>query len=57
MVFGLELLKILVCPKCRRSVKLDCDAVELLCLSCGLCYKIKGHFPIMLVDKASSIKN
>jgi len=50
-----ELLEILACPKCKGPVKLQ-DENRLICEKCQLLYEIKDDIPIMLIEKAQSLK-
>ncbi len=45
-----ELLKILACPICKESVRLEKEM--LVCAKCGRRYPIKDDIPIMLVEEA-----
>lgn len=45
-----ELLKILVCPKCKSDVKLEND--KIVCTKCKLKYPIRNDIPIMLIEEA-----
>ena len=45
-----ELLKILACPKCKVRVELEDD--RLVCVRCGLRYRVEDGIPIMLIDEA-----
>jgi uncharacterized protein YbaR (Trm112 family) len=45
-----RLLKILVCPVCKKAVELKND--NLVCVECGRRYPIRNGIPIMLVDEA-----
>lgn len=45
-----ELLKILACPKCKAAVEQEGD--RLVCVKCGLRYRIEEGIPIMLIDEA-----
>jgi len=45
-----ELLKILACPKCKVRVELEGD--RLVCVRCGLRYRVEDGIPIMLIDEA-----
>jgi len=47
-----ELLKILVCPKCKGELEYREDKDVLICHNCKLVYQIKDDIPIMLIDKA-----
>jgi uncharacterized protein YbaR (Trm112 family) len=44
------LLKILACPACKVSVRLEGQA--LICDKCGRRYPIRDGIPIMLIDEA-----
>lgn len=50
-----KLLDILVCPKCKGSLKLDKDNNKLICKECKLAYPIKDDIPVMLIDEAEEI--
>lgn len=52
-----ELLKILVCPVSKKSLKYDKENNELISEEAGLAYPISDGIPILLVDKARKIKN
>ena len=45
-----ELLDILVCPICKKDVKLENDRI--VCTQCGRQYLIKDGIPVMLADEA-----
>ncbi|MCK5534757.1 Trm112 family protein [bacterium] len=45
-----ELLEILACPACKKSVELKDD--KIICTECGRKYPIKDGIPIMLVEEA-----
>lgn len=45
-----ELLKILACPKCKVRVELEGE--RLVCVGCGLRYRVEDGIPIMLIDEA-----
>lgn len=45
-----ELLKILICPACRSSVRLEGE--KIICTKCGRRYPIRDGIPVMLVDEA-----
>lgn len=47
-----ELLKILVCPKCKGDIHLSENEEGLICPSCKLLYPIKNDIPVMLIDEA-----
>jgi uncharacterized protein YbaR (Trm112 family) len=45
-----ELLKILVCPACKSSVRLEEE--KIVCTKCGRRYPIRNGIPVMLIDEA-----
>jgi uncharacterized protein YbaR (Trm112 family) len=47
-----ELLKILVCPKCKGDIQLTEKEDGLTCSACRLLYPIRNDIPIMLIDEA-----
>lgn len=49
-VIDKELLKILACPACKISVRLEDQ--KLVCDQCGRRYPIRDGIPIMLMDEA-----
>lgn len=49
-----ELLKILVCPKCKGDLEYRPEEQALLCHDCRLRYEIRDDIPIMLVDEATA---
>jgi uncharacterized protein YbaR (Trm112 family) len=50
-----KLLDILVCPKCKGSLKFDKDNSKLICEKCKLAYPIKDDIPVMLIEEAEKI--
>jgi uncharacterized protein YbaR (Trm112 family) len=44
------LLEILACPKCKARVELTEE--RLVCVKCGLRYRVENGIPIMLIDEA-----
>lgn len=54
MAISPELLKILVCPKCKSEVKIKEDQSSLKCVNpeCALVYPIRDDIPVMLVEEA-----
>lgn len=50
------LMEILVCPKCRSTLRADDSANELVCTNaeCGLAYPVRDDIPVLLVDEARS---
>ncbi len=51
-----DLLKMLVCPKCKGDIKLDRLKSGLVCNKCRLIYEIKNGIPIMIVEKAAKLQ-
>ena len=57
MAIAKELLDILACPKCKKSVELNKAGDGLVCNSCRLVFEIRDDIPIMLVDEAKPLKD
>ena len=55
MPISSELLKILVCPKCRGELYLTPSQDGLICDVCRLKYEIRDDIPIMLIDEAKTL--
>jgi uncharacterized protein len=55
MALSQELLKILVCPKCKGDIHLNQKQDGLVCPACKLVYPIKDDIPIMLIDEAEPL--
>lgn len=55
MAVSPELLKILVCPKCKTKVEINSEETKLKCTNaeCRLVYPIKDGIPVMLIDEAA----
>lgn len=51
-----ELLKILVCPRCKGDIHLSEQGTGLVCPACKLIYPIKDDIPVMLIDEAQSLE-
>ena len=49
-----ELLKILACPVCKASVRLEKD--KIVCTKCGRRYPIRDGIPVMLESEAERRK-
>ncbi len=49
-----NLIKILVCPKCKGPLEYSPDENRLTCTECRLRYKIEDNIPVLLVDEAES---
>jgi uncharacterized protein YbaR (Trm112 family) len=47
------LLAILVCPACKKPVRVVKDGAGLKCDACGRVYPVKDDIPVMLVDEAT----
>ena len=52
----LSLLDILVCPLTKGPLKYDKDRLELISEKAKLAFPIEDGIPIMLIDKARTIK-
>ena len=54
-----ELLRILVCPKCKGELEVreDDDGVEtsLECPACALAYSVEDGIPVMLIEEAQPL--
>jgi uncharacterized protein YbaR (Trm112 family) len=48
-----QLLRILVCPKCKGELEYREDEQRLLCHSCRLRYAVRDDIPVMLIDEAT----
>lgn len=49
-----KLLEILVCPKCKGSLKEEGDS--LVCKKCKLAYPVREGIPVMLISEARKIE-
>ncbi|HET7632969.1 MAG TPA: Trm112 family protein [Gemmatimonadaceae bacterium] len=47
-----ELLRILVCPKCKGALEYRDKDQTLDCAACRLRYPVREDIPIMLIDEA-----
>ncbi len=52
MTISPQLLKILVCPKCKGELTYRESDQALDCLACKLRYPVRDDIPVMLVDEA-----
>jgi hypothetical protein len=52
MALSPELLKILVCPKCKGDLAYREAESALVCQACRLSYPVRDGIPIMLLDEA-----
>ena len=51
-----ELLKILVCPKCKGELEHCTEPSEqLVCQACRLAYAVEDDIPIMLINEATPL--
>ena len=51
-----ELLRILVCPKCKGALEHRLGPPEvLICRNCRLVYEVQDGIPVMLIDEATSL--
>ncbi len=53
MPISQELLAILVCPICRKPVRLLVDQTGLTCDQCKRVYPIRDDIPVMLPEEAT----
>ena len=53
MAISQELLDILACPVCIKSVRLTPDGKGLKCEQCKRVYPIVDDIPVMLIDEAT----
>ena len=49
-----DLLDMLVCPLCKKSLLLKDDGQSLKCGECRRVYPIRDSIPIMLIDEATT---
>lgn len=50
-----HLLSLLVCPICKKDLKLDKTRKELICCFDSLAYSLKDGIPVMLPEKARQL--
>ncbi len=50
-----QLLRILVCPKCKGELEYREEEQGLLCHACRLRYSVRDDIPVMLIDEATPI--
>jgi len=56
MTLSPDLLKILVCPKCKGELEHRVEPEEqLVCQACRLVYAVEDDIPIMLIDEATPL--
>ncbi len=54
MTVAPQLLKILVCPKCKGDLVYRESDEVLQCAACRLQYPVRDEIPIMLIDEATA---
>ena len=54
MTLSPELLRVLVCPKCKGELEYRPAESALLCLTCRLRFAVRDDIPIMLLDEATA---
>lgn len=52
MSLSLELIALLVCPRCKGPLQYREAESRLICQACSLAYPVRDDIPIMLVDEA-----
>ncbi len=50
-----QLLRILVCPKCKGELEYRLAESNLVCAVCRLRYPVRDDIPIMLIDEATPL--
>lgn len=55
MTLSPELLRILVCPKCKGDLEYREAQQSLVCPACRLQYPVRDGIPIMLIDEATPL--
>ena len=50
-----DLMEILVCPECRKKVRLADSGVGIVCDNCGLEYPVRDGIPVMLSSEARKL--
>ena len=56
MVLEEELIKILLCPRCKGNVHPNAAGDGIICDNCRLLYEIRDGIPIMLTDEAKRLE-
>ena len=54
MTLSPELLRVLVCPKCKGELEYRPADSALLCFTCRLRFAVRDDIPIMLLDEATA---
>ncbi len=57
MALDAELIKILVCPKCKGDIRVTENQDGLVCTACALVYPIRNDIPVMLIDEALPLES
>jgi uncharacterized protein YbaR (Trm112 family) len=55
MTLPIQLLEILVCPRCRGALEYREAEPALVCHACRLRYPVRDGIPIMLIDEAAPL--
>jgi hypothetical protein len=55
MSVPMQLLAILVCPKCKGELEYREQEQSLVCHACALRYPVRDDIPIMLIDEATPL--
>lgn len=51
-----DLLDILVCPACKKSLVYEEPRQRLICKDCKKAYPIREEIPVMLIEEAEDIQ-
>lgn len=55
MTLSPQLLRILVCPKCKGELEYRENEESLVCHACRLRYAVRDDIPVMLIDEATAL--
>ena len=55
MALSPELLRVLVCPKCKGELEYRAAEPALVCHNCRLRFAVRDDIPIMLLDEATPL--
>jgi uncharacterized protein len=55
MALSPQLLRILVCPKCKGELEYREAEPALVCHTCRLKFAVRDEIPIMLLDEATAL--
>ncbi len=50
-----DMLKIIVCPKCKGDLNYEREKERLICDSCRLVFRVEEDIPVLLIDEAQSL--